>query len=86
LLLAFAFAFGVSERSSLLLPDRFKCSGIPVITLIAQSDMAEIGRVAEGRSMQRKLVLWFVLLIVGFLAGFILQYARLEQAQQELSA
>lgn len=36
--------------------------------------------------MQRKLVLWFVLLIVGFLAGFILQYARLQQAQQELSA
>jgi hypothetical protein len=36
--------------------------------------------------MQRNLVLWFVLLIVGFLAGFILQYARLQQAQQELSA
>ncbi len=36
--------------------------------------------------MQRKLVLWFVLLIVGFLAGFILQYARLQQVQQELSA
>jgi hypothetical protein len=36
--------------------------------------------------MQRKLVLWFVLLIVGFLAGFILQYARLKQLQQELSA
>jgi hypothetical protein len=36
--------------------------------------------------MQRKLVLWFVLLIVGFLAGFILQYDRLQQAQQELSA
>jgi len=36
--------------------------------------------------MPRKLVLWFVLLIVGFLTGFILQYARLQQAQQELSA
>lgn len=36
--------------------------------------------------MQRKLVLWFVLLIVGFLAGFILQYAKLQQAQRELSA
>ena len=36
--------------------------------------------------MSRKLVLWFVLLIVGFLTGFILQYARLQQAQQELSA
>jgi len=36
--------------------------------------------------MRRKLVFWVVLLIVGFLAGFILQYARLQQAQQELSA
>jgi hypothetical protein len=36
--------------------------------------------------MPRKLALWFVLLIVGFLTGFILQYARLQQAQQELSA
>jgi uncharacterized surface protein with fasciclin (FAS1) repeats len=26
--------------------------------------------------MPRKLALWFVLLIVGFLAGFILQYSR----------
>jgi len=36
--------------------------------------------------MPRKLALWLVLLIVGFLTGFILQYARLRQAQQELSA
>src|ERR1022692_4300229 len=36
--------------------------------------------------MPRKLALWLVLLIVGFLTGFILQYARLQQAQQELSA
>ena len=36
--------------------------------------------------MQRKLVLWFVLLMVGFLAGFILQYGRLQQAQPEFSA
>jgi len=36
--------------------------------------------------MPRKLALWFVLLIVGFLTGFILQYARLQQAQQELPA
>ncbi len=36
--------------------------------------------------MPRKLALWFVLLIVGFLTGFILQYARLQQAQQEVSA
>ncbi len=36
--------------------------------------------------MRRKLILWLVLLIVGFLAGFILPYARLKRAQQELSA
>src|ERR1700719_98857 len=36
--------------------------------------------------MQRKLVLWFVLLIAAFLSGFILQYARLQRVQQELSA
>ncbi len=35
--------------------------------------------------MRRKLILWFVLLIAGFLAGFILPYARLQRAQQELS-
>jgi hypothetical protein len=40
----------------------------------------------EGESMRRKLVLWSVLLIAGFLAGFILQYARLQRVQQELSA
>lgn len=36
--------------------------------------------------MGRKLILWFVLLVVGFLTGFLLQYARLQRAQQELSA
>jgi len=36
--------------------------------------------------MRHKLVLWFVLLIAGFLVGFILQYARLERLQKELSA
>jgi hypothetical protein len=36
--------------------------------------------------MGRKFILWFVLLIAGFLAGFLLQYARLQRAQQELSA
>jgi hypothetical protein len=36
--------------------------------------------------MPRKLALWFVLLMVGFLGGFILQFAKLQQAQQELSA
>jgi len=35
--------------------------------------------------MQRKLVLWFVLLIAGFLTGFILQYASLRRTQQQLS-
>ena len=36
--------------------------------------------------MRRNLVLWFVLLLIGFLTGFILQYARLQRVQQELSA
>jgi len=36
--------------------------------------------------MPRKLVLLFVLLITGFLTGFILQYARLQRVQQELYA
>ena len=36
--------------------------------------------------MRRKLVLWFVLLIAGFLTGLIVQYARLQRVQQKLSA
>jgi hypothetical protein len=36
--------------------------------------------------MRHKLVLWFALLIAGFLTGLILQYARLQRVQQELSA
>jgi len=36
--------------------------------------------------MGRRLVVWFVLVIAGFLTGFLLQYARLQRAQQELSA
>ena len=36
--------------------------------------------------MRHKLVLWFVLLINGFLVGFILQYAKLQRSQKELSA
>jgi len=36
--------------------------------------------------MRHKLVLWFVLLIAGFLVGLILQYARLQRLQKELSA
>ena len=36
--------------------------------------------------MRRKLVLWFGLLIAGFLTGFVLQYARLQRVQRELSA
>jgi hypothetical protein len=36
--------------------------------------------------MRHKLVLWFVLLIAGFLVGFILPYARLQRLQKELSA
>lgn len=38
------------------------------------------------RSMRRKLVLWLVLLIAGFLVGSILQYAKLQPVQQELLA
>src|ERR1700730_12666476 len=40
----------------------------------------------EERSMQHKLVLWLVLLTAGFLTGFLLQYASLQRAQEELSA
>ena len=36
--------------------------------------------------MRRKLFLWFVLFIAGFLTGLIPQYARLQRVQQELSA
>jgi hypothetical protein len=36
--------------------------------------------------MRHKLVLWFLLLLAGFLIGFILQYSRLQRIQQELSA
>ena len=36
--------------------------------------------------MRHKLVLWVLLVLVGFLVGFILQYSRLQRAQQELSA
>ena len=36
--------------------------------------------------MPGKLVLWSALLIAGFLTGFILQYARVQKVQQELSA
>ncbi len=36
--------------------------------------------------MRHKLVLWFLLVLVGFLVGFILQYSRLQRIQEELSA
>lgn len=36
--------------------------------------------------MRNKLVIWAVLLIAGFVAGFILQYSRLQRLQEELSA
>jgi hypothetical protein len=35
--------------------------------------------------MRHKLVLWFLLLLAGFLIGFILPYSRLQRVQQELS-
>lgn len=42
--------------------------------------------VGETMSLRSKLVLWFLLLTGGFLAGFILQYARLQRLQEKLSA
>ena len=36
--------------------------------------------------MRSKLVLWFLLLLAGFLIAFILQYSRLQRVQEELSA
>ncbi len=36
--------------------------------------------------MRHNLVLWFLLVLAGFLIGFILQYSRLQRIQQELSA
>jgi hypothetical protein len=36
--------------------------------------------------MRHKPVLWFLLLLIGFLIGVILQYSRLQRVQQELSA
>jgi hypothetical protein len=35
--------------------------------------------------MRHKIVLWSLLLLAGFLVGFILQYSRLHGVQQELS-
>ena len=36
--------------------------------------------------MRQKLVLWFLLVLTGFVIGFILQYSRLQRVQEELSA
>src|ERR1035437_5510366 len=36
--------------------------------------------------MRNKLVLWFLLVLAGFLIAFILQYSRLQRVQQELLA
>jgi hypothetical protein len=36
--------------------------------------------------MRHKLVLWFLLVLAGFLMAFLLQYSRLQRVQQELSA
>lgn len=49
-------------------------------------DLAEVERIRRDKSMRHKLVLWFLLLLAGFLIGFILPYSRLQRAQQELSA
>ena len=36
--------------------------------------------------MRNKLVLWFLLVLAGFLIAFILQYSRLQRVQEDLSA
>ena len=36
--------------------------------------------------MLHKLVLWFLLVLAGFLIAFLLQYSRLQRVQQKLSA
>ena len=36
--------------------------------------------------MRHKLIVWFLLLLAGFLLGLVLQYSRLHRVQQELSA
>ena len=36
--------------------------------------------------MRHKLVLWFLILVAGFLVGFIVQYSKLRQVEQELFA
>jgi hypothetical protein len=48
-------------------------------------DLAEGEGIKEGRAMRNKLVLWFLLLLAGFVIGFILQYSRLQRVHQELS-
>jgi hypothetical protein len=40
----------------------------------------------EERAMRHKLVLGFLLLLSGFLIGFILQYSRSQRVQEQLSA
>jgi hypothetical protein len=50
-------------------------------------DLAEVERNKGGKeSMRHKLVLWFLLLLAGFLIGFIVPYSRLQRVRQELSA
>jgi hypothetical protein len=49
-------------------------------------DFAEGEKNKRGKeSMRHKLVIWFLLLLAGFLIGLILQYSRLRRVQQELS-
>jgi hypothetical protein len=36
--------------------------------------------------MRQRLLLWFLLVLTGFLIGFILQYSRLQRVQEDLSA
>jgi hypothetical protein len=53
---------------------------------LALREFVEVEKDSGGKSLTRKLGLWFVLLIAGFLTGLILQHARLRRVQQELSA
>jgi hypothetical protein len=54
--------------------------------MLALREFAEVGRGNGGKGQwDVNLALWLVLLMAGFLAGFILVYARLQRAQRELS-
>jgi hypothetical protein len=53
---------------------------------LALRDLLRLKGEKEERSMRHRFVLWFLILLAGFLIGFILQYSRVRQVQQELCA